>query len=117
MIITIRFLPVFCHLILINIFLGVIGAILCGGSQNGGLVPLNKNLWSISFVMVTSCFAFALLSFLYVIIDVKNWWKGQPFFYAGIAMTMSYNIFVISQAGLRSRSRSRSRSEPVFFGC
>jgi len=69
---------------------GVIGAILCGGSQNGGLVPVNKNLWSISFVMVTSCFAFALLSFLYVIIDVKNWWKGQPFFYAGMNSILLY---------------------------
>ena len=62
---------------------GIIGVILCAGEQNGGWVPVNKNLWSISYVMVTSCFAFALLSFLYVVIDVKHWWKGQPFFYPG----------------------------------
>lgn len=47
--------------ILHDVFEGVIGAVLCGGSQNGGWVPLNKNLWSISFVLVTSCFAFVLL--------------------------------------------------------
>ena len=46
-------------------------------------MPINKNLWSISFVLVTSCFAFALLAALYVLIDLKHWWKGQPFFYAG----------------------------------
>ena len=51
---------------------GIIGAVLCLGSQNDGPVPVNKNLWSISFVMVTSCFAFALLSFLYIIIDVAK---------------------------------------------
>jgi len=79
---------------------GVIGAVLCGGSQNGGWVPLNKNLWSISFVLVTSCFAFVLLSLLYLVIDVKKWWKGQPFFYAGMnsillycGHSVGYNLF------------------------
>jgi len=83
-----------------SVITGVIGAILCGGSQNGGWVPLNKNLWSISFVMVTSCFAFILLAFLYIIIDQKHWWKGQPFFYAGMnsillycGHSVGYNLF------------------------
>jgi hypothetical protein len=42
-----------------------------------------QNLWSISFVLVTTCFAFLLLSCLYVIVDAKQYWKGQPWFYAG----------------------------------
>ena len=62
---------------------GIIAAVLTFASQNDGPVPLNKNLWSVSFVLVTSCFAFALLAALYVLIDLKHWWKGQPFFYAG----------------------------------
>ena len=69
-------------------------------SKNYGPVPLNKNLWSISFVLVTSCFAFTLLSLLYVIIDIKKLWKGQPFFYAGMnsillycGHSVGYNLF------------------------
>ena len=69
---------------------GGLGALLCGASQEGGWVPINKNLWSISFVLVTSCFAFALLAFLYVLIDLKHWWKGQPFFYAGMNSILLY---------------------------
>jgi len=79
---------------------GALAAVLCLGSQNDGFVPVNKNLWSISFVLVTSCFAFILLSVLYVVIDVKKLWKGQPFFYAGMnsillycGHSVGYNIF------------------------
>ena len=79
---------------------GALAAILCLGSQNEGFIPVNKNLWSISFVLVTSCFAFILLSLLYVVIDVKKLWKGQPFFYAGMnsillycGHSVGYNIF------------------------
>ena len=69
---------------------GALGAVLTFASQNDGPVPLNKNLWSISFVLVTSCFAFVLLSLLYVIIDIKKLWKGQPFFYAGMNSILLY---------------------------
>merc|ERR1719411_1962849 len=48
-----------------SLLTGVLAAILCLGTQNDGPVPVNKNLWSISFVLVTSCFAFLLLSLLY----------------------------------------------------
>jgi len=83
-----------------SLLTGVLAAILCLGTQNDGWVPVNKNLWSISFVMVTSCFAFILLSLLYIIIDIKKWWKGQPFFYAGMnsillycGHSVGYNLF------------------------
>jgi len=82
------------------ILTGAIGAVLCGASQNDGWVPINKNLWSISFVMVTSSFAFLLLAVLYFLIDVKHFWKGQPFFYAGMnsillycGHSVGYNLF------------------------
>ena len=73
-----------------SVLTGGLGALLCGASQDGGWVPLNKNLWSISFVLVTSSFAFILLAFLYVLIDLKRWWKGQPFFYAGMNSILLY---------------------------
>lgn len=73
-----------------SILTGGLGALLCGASQEGGWVPINKNLWSLSYVLVTSSFAFALLAMLYIVIDVKNWWKGQPFFYAGMNSILLY---------------------------
>ena len=38
---------------------GVIALGLCGGSKNDGWMPLNKNLWSPSFVFTTACFGAA----------------------------------------------------------
>jgi len=73
-----------------SVLTGAIGALLCGASQNDGWVPVNKNLWSISFVMVTSSFAFLLLAVLYFLIDHKHLWKGQPFFYAGMNSILLY---------------------------
>lgn len=79
---------------------GLIGAILCLGSQEGGIIPINKNLWSISFVLVTSCFAYFVLSFLYVFVDVFKWWSGSPFIYPGrnalamyVGHMVAYNMF------------------------
>ncbi|XP_071442457.1 heparan-alpha-glucosaminide N-acetyltransferase isoform X2 [Hetaerina americana] len=69
---------------------GMIGAVLSLGSKEDGWIPLNKNLWSLSFVMVTSCFAFFLLLVCYVLVDVKGWWSGSPFFYPGMNATIMY---------------------------
>ncbi|KAI8521194.1 hypothetical protein Bbelb_009480 [Branchiostoma belcheri] len=69
---------------------GAIGALLCDGRQNEGWIPLNKNLWSVSFVLVLSCFAFVLLSACYIIIDVKQWWTGAPFYQVGMNSILVY---------------------------
>lgn len=69
---------------------GVLAAILCLASANEGWIPINKNLWSFSFVLATSSFAFILLSFLYVVIDVLKWWNGAPFFYPGMNSIVLY---------------------------
>ncbi len=36
-----------------------------------------------SYVFVTSGLAFALMALVYQCVDVKEWWGGEPFFYAG----------------------------------
>eukprot|EP00357_Protocruzia_adherens_P026441 CAMPEP_0115013430 /NCGR_PEP_ID=MMETSP0216-20121206/25402_1 /TAXON_ID=223996 /ORGANISM="Protocruzia adherens, Strain Boccale" /LENGTH=667 /DNA_ID=CAMNT_0002382825 /DNA_START=14 /DNA_END=2014 /DNA_ORIENTATION=+ len=58
---------------------GIIALGLCGGTQNGGAIPVNKNLWSLSFILTTGCFAFFLLGAFYCLIDIKQWWAGWPF--------------------------------------
>lgn len=52
--------------------LGLCGGLLCSFSKEDGLIPVNKNLWSLSFVCITSCFAFIALTICYFLIDVKN---------------------------------------------
>ncbi|KAK9881463.1 hypothetical protein WA026_016348 [Henosepilachna vigintioctopunctata] len=69
---------------------GIAGGCLCGFSIEDGLIPVNKNLWSLSFVLVTSSISFALLTFCYVLIDMKKWWGGEPFFYAGMNSILMY---------------------------
>nr|XP_034993998.1 heparan-alpha-glucosaminide N-acetyltransferase-like isoform X2 [Zootoca vivipara] len=65
------------------VLLGIISAILTKCTQNEGFIPINKNLWSLSFVTTLSCFSFVLLGIMFYVIDVKNWWGGQPFIFPG----------------------------------
>ncbi|XP_063419703.1 heparan-alpha-glucosaminide N-acetyltransferase-like [Mytilus trossulus] len=73
-----------------GVLTGVVGAVLCKGSQNDGWVPLNKNLWSISFILVTASFAFLLLSAMYITIDILKIWEGDPFIYPGMNSIVVY---------------------------
>ncbi|XP_062865256.1 heparan-alpha-glucosaminide N-acetyltransferase [Trichomycterus rosablanca] len=70
--------------------LGVISAVLTKCSKEHGFIPVNKNLWSLSYVTVLSCFAFVLLLGCYYVIDVKRWWTGAPFFYPGMNSILVY---------------------------
>uniref|UniRef100_A0A914DJA9 Heparan-alpha-glucosaminide N-acetyltransferase catalytic domain-containing protein n=1 Tax=Acrobeloides nanus TaxID=290746 RepID=A0A914DJA9_9BILA len=49
-----------------------------------GLEPINKNLWSFSYICCTSALAFLIFTILYYLIDVKEYWEnGYPFQFAG----------------------------------
>ncbi|CAI9553891.1 unnamed protein product [Staurois parvus] len=73
-----------------SVVMGVISAILTKCSMNEGFIPVNKNLWSISYVTTLSCFAFFLLLIIYFLVDVKRYWKGAPFFYPGMNSILVY---------------------------
>ncbi|KAI7811150.1 heparan-alpha-glucosaminide N-acetyltransferase isoform X1 [Triplophysa rosa] len=70
--------------------LGILSAILTKCSSNKGFIPVNKNLWSFSYVTTLSCFAFVVLKIFYYMIDVKKWWSGAPFFYPGMNSILVY---------------------------
>ncbi|KAG7169013.1 heparan-alpha-glucosaminide N-acetyltransferase-like [Homarus americanus] len=83
-----------------SVVLGALGAGLSGASMNDGVIPLNKNLWSLSYVFVTSCFAYFLLASCYLLVDVWGFWSGAPFFQAGMnsiflycGHNVAYNLF------------------------
>lgn len=78
------------RLMIWSVILGVLGGSLCLFSQEGGVIPINKNLWSLSFVFVTSALAYFLLTVFYILIDVLNWWSGTPLVYAGMNAILLY---------------------------
>ncbi|KAM4704112.1 heparan-alpha-glucosaminide N-acetyltransferase-like [Rhinophrynus dorsalis] len=73
-----------------SIILGIISAILTKCTRDEGFIPINKNLWSLSFVTTLSCFSFVLLGLIFYVIDVKHWWGGQPFIYPGMNSIFVY---------------------------
>ena len=46
---------------------------------SGGWMPVNKNLWTLSYTAMTASSSFAILSLLYYVIDVRGVWSGAPF--------------------------------------
>lgn len=69
---------------------GVVGGSLCNWSQEDGIIPVNKNLWSLSYVLVTSGMAFLLVTTLYNIVDIDHLWNGAPFTYLGMNSIIIY---------------------------
>ncbi|MEE6512597.1 hypothetical protein FKM82_019693 [Ascaphus truei] len=73
-----------------SVLMGVVSAILTKCSQNEGFIPVNKNLWSLSYVTTLSCFAFFLLLLTYYLVDVQSLWSGAPFYYPGMNSILVY---------------------------
>jgi predicted acyltransferase len=57
----------------------VIGTALAAGSQNNGVIPIAKNLWSLSFVLVMAGMGYLILLILHEVVDRRQWWNGAPF--------------------------------------
>jgi len=72
------------------LLLGVVSLILTGGSKNDGWIPINKNLWSLSYVTTLACFGLIILSLLYTLIDIKKIWRGVPFRAMGMNSIVLY---------------------------
>jgi heparan-alpha-glucosaminide N-acetyltransferase len=58
--------------ILWGILLAAVTLVLTLFSVNDGFIPINKNMWSLSFVTATSSLAFLLLSIIYYLVDMKK---------------------------------------------
>ncbi|XP_069064620.1 heparan-alpha-glucosaminide N-acetyltransferase [Pleurodeles waltl] len=82
--------PIMVRFLIWSAVMGVISAILTKCSQNEGFIPVNKNLWSFSYVTTLSCFAFLLLLIIYYLVDVRRLWTGAPFFYPGMNSILVY---------------------------
>ncbi|KAM3605958.1 uncharacterized protein V6R79_008010 [Siganus canaliculatus] len=81
---------ILCRFLVWALILGISAAILSKCTRDGGFIPVNKNLWSLSYVMCMGCFSFLLLGAVYFVTDVKGWWRGQPFIYPGMNSIFVY---------------------------
>jgi heparan-alpha-glucosaminide N-acetyltransferase len=80
------------RLFLYGALLCLVAGCLCNFSQNGGVIPLCKNLWSLSFIFCMGGFAMVILGVLHYVVDVKQWWSGSPFVYPGMNSIAVYMI-------------------------
>uniref|UniRef100_A0A8C4QCR5 Si:dkey-192p21.6 n=1 Tax=Eptatretus burgeri TaxID=7764 RepID=A0A8C4QCR5_EPTBU len=71
------------HLKCSIIFQATLAAALSKCSRDGGFIPINKNLWSLSYVALCGSLSLVMLLFLYCLTDKFHFWKGQPFIYPG----------------------------------
>nr|XP_015202918.1 PREDICTED: heparan-alpha-glucosaminide N-acetyltransferase-like [Lepisosteus oculatus] len=72
------------------LILGIFSAILSKCTRDEGFIPVNKNLWSFSYITCMGCFSFILYGLMYYVIDVKGWWGGQPFIFPGMNSIFVY---------------------------
>ena len=64
---------------------------------------------SLSFVLVTSCMAFFLLSVCYLLVDIVGWWNGAPFFYPGRRRSFGTHVLFFQVFNFKSSSKILSR--------
>jgi len=69
---------------------GLAAGALSAFSKNDGLIPVNKNLWSLSFILATASMAFFLLTVMYLLIDVYKFWSGSPLYFPGMNSILLY---------------------------
>ncbi|XP_068085601.1 heparan-alpha-glucosaminide N-acetyltransferase [Anabrus simplex] len=69
---------------------GFAAGILCKFSKEEGWIPINKKVWSLSFVLAMASMSFFMQSVLYLVIDDRHWWSGTPFHYAGMNPLLLY---------------------------
>ncbi|KAH3745934.1 transmembrane protein [Pelomyxa schiedti] len=73
-----------------GIVLGSIATALCLGRRDGGPIPVNKNLWSLSFVLALAGGANICLTVCYIVQDVLKLWEGEPFLFMGMNSISMY---------------------------
>jgi heparan-alpha-glucosaminide N-acetyltransferase len=74
----------------------LIAGLLCGFSKEHGVIPVNKNMWSPSFVALLAGFGCVNLTVFFNVVDVLKWWSGTPFRYAGanpLAVYLASEVF------------------------
>jgi heparan-alpha-glucosaminide N-acetyltransferase len=60
-----------------------------------GPIPVNKNLWTLTFTLITGCSSYFIILILYFVIDIKKWWDGSPIIYPGMNSIVIYFFHLV----------------------
>ncbi|CAF3119115.1 unnamed protein product [Rotaria socialis] len=85
-----RIRRVCAHWLTFGFVCGSIGLLLSKGGNSDSWIPINKNLWSLSFVLILAGLAFLILTIFYLLIDVCKWFTGEPFLWLGMNSIVIY---------------------------
>ncbi len=69
---------------------GFLGLVLSKGGHSESWIPINKNLWSLSFIFILASLAFIILTILYLLVDVFQWFTGEPWLWLGMNSIVLY---------------------------
>lgn len=69
---------------------GFFGLLLSKGGHSESWIPINKNLWSLTFIFVLSSLAFFNLTILYLLVDVYKVFTGEPWLWLGMNSIVIY---------------------------
>jgi len=114
------------HLAVGILFYGILGCLLATiGSEyeNGELisrpiVPINKNLWSVSFVFVCGSLGYLMLLMLFFLCDYFEVWNGKPFYFMGRNSILIYLLHSICDGiPWEWNSQVDSHSEEMLMCC
>ena len=72
-----------CKFLVYSVLYGLIAGVLCKFSRDEGWIPVNKNLWSLSFILAIASISLLALVVLYIVIDLAQVYSGTPFLYLG----------------------------------
>ncbi|CAF2968996.1 unnamed protein product, partial [Rotaria sp. Silwood2] len=78
-----------------GVFTTAIGVGLTSGTFIDGPMPLNKNLWTLSFSFFTAGVAFLGFSIMYIFIDKLKYWNATPFQYPGTNSILIYIAHIV----------------------
>ncbi|XP_071495897.1 heparan-alpha-glucosaminide N-acetyltransferase-like [Diadema antillarum] len=78
------------RLVVWGMLLIICSAVLSKCTMADGWIPVNKNLWSVSYICLASGTAFLVQAIFHFLIDVTRFWNGAPLIYAGMNSLMLY---------------------------
>lgn len=73
-----------------GVICGSLALILSHGGHSNSWIPINKNLWSLTFVLSLASLAFFILTILYLLVDVYQYFTGAPFLWLGMNSIVIY---------------------------
>lgn len=73
-----------------SLICGFFGLLLSEGGRSDSWIPINKNLWSLTFIFILASLAFLILTIFYLLVDVYKVFTGEPCLWLGMNSIVLY---------------------------